>query len=331
MTDIESRMLKLARGLSLAENEISAEQVDALRNLGMTIEVREDGNYRLPSKLELFSASRIRGHLSTPANDAISDIECHMQIDSTNTRLMSMPANLAAGRLCLAEAQSAGRGRRGRAWQSPFGENIYMSFGWRIPAGISVSGVSLVVGMAVANSLRMLGYRGIGLKWPNDVLVAEDGQGHRKLAGILLEMGAAPQGDPVVVIGVGVNVAMSEQASEAIDQPYATLRELTAQAEPEAEFSRNRVAAAILDSLIPDLVRYNSEGFAPFAPLWTGFDIYMDQPIVIRIADQQITGVHRGIDEQGQLIAEVNGTRRIFNAGEISLRPSDQASRADKP
>ncbi|MEM7365439.1 MAG: biotin--[acetyl-CoA-carboxylase] ligase [Pseudomonadota bacterium] len=327
MTDIGLLIETFATGGILDGTEISTAQVEALRALGMDVATGQDGKYRLSSSLELLTASRIREEMSEVTNDAVRDIECHLQIDSTNTRLMTMPSSLAMGRLCLAESQSAGRGRRGRTWQSPFGENIYMSLGWQVPVGISVSGVSLVVGMAITRALRSLGYMDLGLKWPNDVLVEIQG-GYRKLAGILLEMSAPANGDHAIVIGVGVNVAMSGHASAMIDQPFATLRDLTPvqMADRESEFSRNRVVAAILNCLIPDLVRYNSTGFTPFASLWAEYDLYFGKRISVRIADQEMTGIHGGIDQEGQLIIDIDGRQRTFNAGEVSLRPVDGAS-----
>lgn len=314
MTDIGLLIETFATGGILDGTEISTAQVEALRALGMDVATGQDGKYRLSSSLELLTASRIREEMSEVTNDAVRDIECHLQIDSTNTRLMTMPSSLAMGRLCLAESQSAGRGRRGRTWQSPFGENIYMSLGWQVPVGISVSGVSLVVGMAITRALRSLGYMDLGLKWPNDVLVEIQG-GYRKLAGILLEMSAPANGDHAIVIGVGVNVAMSGHASAMIDQPFATLRDLTPvqMADRESEFSRNRVVAAILNCLIPDLVRYNSTGFTPFASLWAEYDLYFGKRISVRIADQEMTGIHGGIDQEGQLIIDIDG-RQIGRA-----------------
>ena len=329
MTDIGPLIETFATGGILDETEISLAQVETLRAMGMDVAAGKDGKYRLSSPLELLEASRVRDSMSDVTNDAVRDIECHLQIDSTNTRLMTMPSSLAMGRLCLAELQTAGRGRRGRTWQSPFGENIYMSLGWRVPVGVSVSGVSLVVGMAITRALRSLGYMDLGLKWPNDVLVEVQGT-YRKLAGILLEMGAPVNGDHAIVIGVGVNVAMSGQASAMIDQPFATLRDMTPVqiGGREFDFSRNRVVAAILNCLIPELLRYNLTGFTPFAPLWAEYDLFFGKSISVRSADQEMTGIHGGIDQEGQLIIDIDGRQRIFNAGEISLHLEDGASNA---
>tara|TARA_E500000331_G_scaffold271295_1_gene262970 strand:- start:1556 stop:2560 length:1005 start_codon:yes stop_codon:yes gene_type:complete len=333
MSELEPLIRALASGESLRNTEIASAQVDELQDLGLDVVAHTDGHYGLSAPLELLAAASIRNHLTAEANKAIGDVECHLQIDSTNTRLMTMPASLVEGRLCLAESQTAGRGRRGRSWQSPFGQNIYMSLGWRVPKGIAIPGISLVVGMAIANALRTLGYRHIGLKWPNDVLVSSESGSNGKLAGILLEMGPPVGGDHIIVIGVGLNVEMSESASTLIDQPYATLKELTPEAvagTPLPEFSRNLLTAAIMNTLIPDLVRYSSQGFAPFAPLWAGFDLYIDRQIFVRIADQQTTGIHRGIDQEGQLIVDIDGLRRTFNAGEVSLRAADPALNASR-
>ena len=123
-------------------------------------------------------------------------------------------------------------------------------------------------------------------------------------------------------------MAMSEQASAMIDQPFATLRDMTPvqMGDREFDFSRNRVVAAILNCLIPELIRYNSTGFAPFAPLWAEYDLFFGKRISVRIADQEMTGIHGGIDQEGQLIIDIDGRQRTFNAGEISLHLQDGAS-----
>ena len=143
-------------------------------------------------------------------------------------------------------------------------------------------------------------------------------------------MGAPADGDHAIVIGVGVNVAMSGKASAMIDQPFATLRDMTPaqMGDSEFDFSRNRVVAAILNCLIPELMRYNLTGFAPFAPLWAEYDLFLGKRISVHIANQEMTGIHGGIDKEGQLIIDIDGRQRTFNAGEISLRIQDGASNA---
>src|SRR5690606_35135199 len=104
--------------------------------------------------------------------------------------------------VCLAECQRSGRGRRGRSWISPFGDNLYLTLAYREPGGVAaVDGLSLVVGISVARALERLGASGIKLKWPNDVF-----WGDRKLGGILVELRGELATDCHVVIGVGVNV-----------------------------------------------------------------------------------------------------------------------------
>jgi BirA family biotin operon repressor/biotin-[acetyl-CoA-carboxylase] ligase len=185
-----------------------------------------------------------------------------------------------------------------------------MSIGWQF--GMSASalwGLSLVAGMAVVKSLRGLGVANIGLKWPNDVL-----SGVGKMAGILVEI-VPVKGEMHVVLGVGINLSLSEAEVQGIDQSWSTV--------PAAlGLSRNQVCAGLLNHLIPDLVRFGEVGFEPFAAEWPVVNCFAGQELIVKSGDQTITGVDRGIDAQGQLMLETQAGLRHFNAGEVSLRPA---------
>ena len=158
-------------------------QLGILRDqLGLNIHSVRGRGYKLPEKLELLDADRIRSLLANTSHDWISHIEIHDTITSTNSYLMEQAsAVLQSGHVCLAERQSEGRGRRGRHWVSPFGSNIYLSLFWAYGlAPAALSGISLAAGLAVIRALRQLGVSDIGLKWPNDILVDE-----RKISGML--------------------------------------------------------------------------------------------------------------------------------------------------
>src|SRR5690606_9561910 len=137
--------------------------------------------YRLKNPLSLFSRELLEPGLR------LLNWHLHLydSLDSTNAEaLRLLQAQTAIPLVVLAEAQTAGRGRRGRTWVSPAAQNLYLSLAYRITGGMQqLSGLSLVAGLAVKDALHRIGIAGVGLKWPNDVYV-----GGKKIAGVLLEL-----------------------------------------------------------------------------------------------------------------------------------------------
>ncbi|TCT22740.1 BirA family biotin operon repressor/biotin-[acetyl-CoA-carboxylase] ligase [Thiobaca trueperi] len=267
------------------------------------------------SELELLDTGQIRAGLSDAGRDRLARLEIHDQIDSTNTHLMrEASAGAPSGAVCLAERQTAGRGRRGRAWISPFGVNLYLSILWRYPlAPAALGGASLAVGAALAEILRTAGVSDLALKWPNDILW----QG-RKLAGLLLEVAGESQGPSHLVVGVGLNLRMDPTQGNDIDQPWTTLD----QALNGKPLSRNRLAARILDDLMAALEQYGSEGLAPFLDRWRQFDTLQGKPVRLLMGERIIEGRHAGIGPDGSLQLDTPDGRRSFQTGEVSLRGS---------
>lgn len=268
--------------------------------------------YRLAEPVVLLAAERIREHLGAPARGRLPRIEVRTTMASTNRRLMELAAQGApGGAVALAEHQSGGRGRRGRSWESPFGQNLYLSLLWRYARlPVPVSALSIVAGVAVVRALEALGHGGLALKWPNDV-VAEGG----KLAGILLEMGGEPAGPCHVVVGVGLNVNMTRASTAAIDQPWTSLRLLGGR-----PLDRNPVAAALLTELVDALADFGERGLAEVAADWRRLDLTRDHPIGVHTAAGVVAGVGQGIDETGALRVATPGGLRIFHSGEVSVR-----------
>jgi BirA family biotin operon repressor/biotin-[acetyl-CoA-carboxylase] ligase len=142
----------------------------------------------------------------------------------TNSRLLAI-TDLPAGKadVCIAEHQSAGRGRRGREWLAPFGGGICLSLSWTFPEPPPQLGaLSLAVGVALLRALGSHGASGVRLKWPNDVLVNE-----RKLGGILCELRAEAGGPAYVVIGVGLNARLAEATRRALGESGVNAIDLT--------------------------------------------------------------------------------------------------------
>jgi BirA family biotin operon repressor/biotin-[acetyl-CoA-carboxylase] ligase len=272
--------------------------------------VNEQGEtLRLAKPLHLLDKSAILGSLDASVAEAVTDLMVHWSIDSTNTYLLELAAMpMFHGRVCLAERQNAGKGRRGKNWVSPFGKNIYMSIGWRFRmSAAALGGLSLVVGMAVVKTLRSLGVPNIGLKWPNDVL-SDLG----KMAGILVEI-LPVKGEMHVVLGIGINLSLSDADAQGIDQSWSVVP-------AGLGLSRNQVCTALLNNLLPDLALFADAGFEPFAAQWPAINCYTGEELLVNLGDQTIAGVDRGIDAQGQLMLETPAGLRCFNAGEVSLR-----------
>ncbi len=286
--------------------------------LGLPLQSVRGRGYRLDTPLELLDANRLINEMSESGRSRLAALELHQQIDSTNAFLMRAAAQGAAsGTVCLAEQQSAGRGRHGRTWVSPFGANLYLSLLWRYPlAPAALGGISLAAGAVIAEVLQGFGADDLALKWPNDLLWRR-----RKLGGLLLEVSGESQGPSYLVVGVGINLRMTTTQGSDIDQPWATLDEVTA----GRGVGRNALAARLLDGLLEALDVYGRDGLAPFLTRWRALDVFRGEPVRLLLGDQVIEGLHVGIAEDGSLQLDTPTGRRAFQAGEVSLRPMEIA------
>lgn len=286
--------------------------VQALKNIGIDAYAVRGKGYRLAEPLELLKVEEILDALPSPVRAALKRLEVHLEISSTNTYLLEQAQRGApAGWACLAERQTAGRGRRGRTWVSPMGGNIYLSVLWRFNSGAAVlSGLSLALGVAVAEALHAAAVPGVELKWPNDVVW----QG-KKLAGILVEMAGESAGPCYVVAGIGVNVAMAADAVHAIDQPWVDIATITGTAP-----ARNLLAALLLQHVLLALQAFDRDGFAGFLPRWRARDAYADKEAMLHLPQQTLRGRVDGIDAQGALLFAHDGSTRAYASGELSLK-----------
>jgi BirA family biotin operon repressor/biotin-[acetyl-CoA-carboxylase] ligase len=303
---------RLARQFRVTRAAVS-NAVHRLLDRGLDIDRVPGRGYRLRYPIELLSIERVARELGGTAT-RFAKMEVFEHLDSTNGYLLGHAQDeIGAPRLCLAEHQSAGRGRRGRNWISPFGANLYLSLLYRLErAGDALSALSLVSGLAVAKALEAHGLSEFGLKWPNDIHWRE-----RKLAGVLLEAVGETGGPVRVVIGVGINLWMTRLRNlPPVDQPWTDLsRALDGDA-----ISRNRLAADVAGELLNAVERFEAEGFAPFADAWRQRDLARDRLVTIHTRDAPLEGVARGVDPSGRLLFERAGQISAFGSGEISLR-----------
>lgn len=286
-------------------------QIKRASERGFSIETIRGKGYRLITPVDLLSADTILASLDASRRQQV-ELRVLDEVDSTNAEIIRhRPATGARVPVCLADSQTAGRGRRGREWLSPKGKNLYISFGLTCRGGFALlDGLSLVFGVAVAEALERAGLGGVRLKWPNDIVVEGS-----KLAGILVELqGELQEGVVQVVAGIGLNVHMTEATG--VDQAWTSLTKT----KPDVDWQRNRLAAELIESVLAVTERFAADGFAPFRSRWQDRDLFLDQSLVTTAGDW--SGVGRGIDSAGNYLIETGDGIRTVRAGEISLRVS---------
>ncbi|MEP6548495.1 MAG: biotin--[acetyl-CoA-carboxylase] ligase [Gammaproteobacteria bacterium] len=289
--------------------------VERLRGLGLPVSALARRGYRLAHRVELLDVQRIRAEIDSRHMQQLRGLELLFEVDSTNTRLLDRSAPPAGhADVCLSELQHAGRGRRGRRWIAPFGAGVALSMSWTFRDGAStLAALSLAVGVAVARALVRAGAHGIALKWPNDIWLED-----RKIGGVLIELRAEAGGSAHVVIGVGINVALTAEARREIESGGVAVAAVAdACGVPP---SRNLVVGAILDELLSMLAQFEREGFAAFRGAWTALDSLSGRPVRVLLAEKFLDGTARGVDRDGALLLDTASGVQRFVSGEASLR-----------
>ena len=302
----------LAREAGITRAGLS-KRLQKLMQWGLEIETQPGRGCHLVHPLDLLDADLIRGALP-PALRARLALRVLAGTDSTNTQLLAAdPAD--DPQALLAEHQSAGRGRHGRSWHSPFGTNLYLSLAWTFPQWpAALTALPLATGVATADALEELRLPDLRLKWPNDLWC-----GDAKLGGILIEQRGESGGACRVVIGLGLNVAMRSATTAHIGQRWTTLAEQLGKAP-----SRNALAGRILGHWVAMLERFTLEGFAPFEPRWRALDLLRNRAVTLALPEGEFAGIARGVDEAGALLVDAGETRRRILSGDVSLRVTPQ-------
>ena len=300
-----------ALGLALGVSRTAVwKQLQKLATMGLPLESIKGTGYRLAQGFELLAAVDIRAHLNAASP---RQIDVFHSLESTNTFAREQAANRDyAGSVVFAERQTAGRGRRGKEWLSPFGASIYMSVLWDFEQGAqALQGLSLAVGVAVRRALLELGLADVSLKWPNDIYVKG-----KKLGGILLEMVGDPEGHCSVVIGIGINVSMPIAIGQNIDQPWTDL-----DSELLSAVSRNKLAARLIDEIFTLLADFETVGFSAYRDEWESADAFSGLQCAIITPRETVLGVLSGVDNNGAVrLRLADGSIQRFIGGELSLR-----------
>ncbi|MGK3131622.1 bifunctional biotin--[acetyl-CoA-carboxylase] ligase/biotin operon repressor BirA [Pantoea sp. C8B4] len=297
---------QLGEALGMSRAAIN-KHIQTLKSWGLDVYTVTGKGYSLPAPIQLLNEADILSHLHQ------QDLDVIPVIDSTNQYLLDRMDQLPSGHACIAEYQQAGRGRRGRKWFSPFGSNLYLSMYWRLEQGPAAAmGLSLVIGIVMAEVIQSLGVPDVRVKWPNDLYLND-----RKLAGILVELTGKTGDAAQIVMGAGVNLVMRSEGASEINQGWINLQEAG------VEINRNELAAKIINSLREALPIFERDGLAPFVERWDALDNFINRPVKLLIGDREVHGIARGIDKQGGLLLEQEGEVKSWVGGEISLRPGN--------
>ncbi|WP_141320867.1 biotin--[acetyl-CoA-carboxylase] ligase [Halomonas halmophila] len=290
-------------------------QLRKLESLGIAMEAVKGQGYRLAEPLELLDGSAIVAGLPREARGGVTRLFVEEVLPSSNQFMRERFAQGAGhGEVCFVEQQSAGKGRRGRTWVTPWGRTLMLSVGWRFESGIAaMEGLSLAVGVALSRVLEAHGVMP-RLKWPNDVLLDTESGAYGKLAGILVEMSGDAAGPCEAVIGMGINVDLPAAFRASIEQPVSAVRDQA------PELSRNQLAAELLGELMPMLACFEEIGFAGWQEAWNQRHALAEQQVDILHGERRDTAIAEQVDASGNLWVRRDAERWKLAGGEISVR-----------
>ncbi|MEP7314881.1 MAG: biotin--[acetyl-CoA-carboxylase] ligase [Pseudomonadota bacterium] len=289
--------------------------VTSLRDLGVEIEALPRQGYRLAKPLTLLQSARVAAALPAAIKSRLHRGDCHWSTQSTNALLLARGLSQPG---CFdyvtAEYQSAGRGRRGRTWLAPPGGAICLSWSWSFDVLPPQSGaLSLAIGVSAVRALASCGVQGVSLKWPNDLQV--DG---RKLGGILIELKSESGGPALVVIGIGINVALSLKVSDCVAASGTTAADLWTLG--ARHIDRSALVAALLAAGVDAVLQFSREGLAPFLDEFRQADALRDREVVVMGVQETVHGTVSGVDTDGALLLATAAGPRRFLSGEVSVR-----------
>ncbi|MCY4094180.1 MAG: biotin--[acetyl-CoA-carboxylase] ligase [Gammaproteobacteria bacterium] len=308
--DLEEAFETLAQGKQLTAMDLDRSVRTQLTEYG--IQVRE--GVLSSQSSEFLDASVIAAQLHESTRTWLKRLDVLSCTQSTNTDLLDLSRDSDIdGRIRTAEVQTSGRGRRGRQWISPFAKNVALSVGIAVDRSTAeIGGVSLAIGLVVAQVLDDLQIEDVGLKWPNDILIDK-----RKVGGILIELADA-QRPASLVVGVGINV--HDAPGVQVTGNYRATRIV----DHLASCSRNSLVAHLINKIYDAIRRFEDFGFDPFKEGWERRDVLRGKSVVLTGSEPPISGIGAGIDDEGAyLIKTATGVERAIG-GELSLRITDR-------
>jgi|SaaInlV_100m_DNA_5_1039725.scaffolds.fasta_scaffold04723_3 BirA family transcriptional regulator, biotin operon repressor / biotin---[acetyl-CoA-carboxylase] ligase len=319
---------KLGEDLGISRVAIS-KHMSSLRGKGLPLISVPGKGYCLEDGVELLHPQKILDAVNQKRIHHITEIHIHQQLDSTNQWLLEQAFVENRASVCLAESQLAGRGRRDRQWHSSPYRNLMYSLSWRFsnwPS--SLSAVSLLAGLVVAEALEISGVPDVQIKWPNDIYL-----NGKKLGGLLVSAKGEASGACDLVVGVGINHHILPAEGSAIDQEWIDL------SSQKLSVNRNQLTALITEGFIDLLPEFEQKGFAPFRDAWNTRCIFLDQKVRLfkgmedsstEENTDELIGICRGVDNEGVLqIEKDDGSISSVRDADLSMRALSDSTNAN--
>lgn len=294
----------------------TSKALEYINTLGIHLTKLRGKGYRWEHPIRWLSSDEILGNLTSSINLRFFDLIILDSIDSTNNFLLK---NLEIQQeknthisVVAAELQTTGRGRLGRTWYSGLGDSLTFSLRWHFSHSISeLSGLSLVIGIAIIRVLSSFSIKDVNLKWPNDILF------HRnKLAGVLIELRGEALGSSCAVIGIGINFNLSEKIKSDIGQGIIDLFTIVGE-----YVDRNLILGALLSELRDILIAFEKYGFAHFKKEWISYHAFEGKKVYLTLPNSAVVeGIVDGVNNDGALFLMTTEGRNSYNVGDVSLR-----------
>lgn len=305
---------ELGRELGISRAAVH-KHIESLKAHGLPVEGISGRGYRLARGVDLMDEVTIWELLDKRYRHLVNRIIVERSVDSTNSHLLRLAVSGPIhGVVCITEAQPSGRGGRGRGWVATPYRNLLMSIGWVYDSWPrDITALSVAVGISLIEAMRELDINGIGMKWPNDLLIEG-----KKLGGILIEISGESSGQCSIVIGIGINAHIGQAEGSCIDQPWTDLSSLLGR-----DVDRNALAAACISALCHLLRDFPERGFDPWRRKWSDVDVLTGKEVSISSHQRgkAIDGMVTGLDSTGSLLVAVTGGGvRSFMSGEVSVR-----------
>jgi BirA family biotin operon repressor/biotin-[acetyl-CoA-carboxylase] ligase len=300
----------LAEEFNVSRATISS-WIGQLGDYGLHVNKVQGRGYRLQTPISLLNKCEIEKNLGSISATQFSVINIVSETSSTNELAMQSTYSDERWQLFAAEFQFAGRGRRGKVWQSPYGSSLLFTLGLKkhwptevlyFASMLAGLGLAEVISELVGNSAE------VQVKWPNDVYV--NGQ---KMAGVLCELQGSPVDEALLVVGIGINVSCSP---ESVDNPAAKVKDYV-----DSEVDRNSLLANVCAKLVACFDQALSGEVDQLLTKWQYYDYLLGKRVKVLMGSKAVFGVASGVNGKGELrLALEDGSVRCFNGGEVSVR-----------
>ncbi len=293
-------------------------KINRLKKSGYTIEASRAKGYRL-TEVPGLSIEEIRNALSGRPRIIGGEIIFYDTVSSTNTIAAELAGKASSGgegctegTVIIADGQTGGRGRRGRAWVSPPGKNVYMSI--IVTPGVppvQAAVLTLMTAVACASAIRRLSPVPVSIKWPNDLMVSD-----RKLGGILTEIKADMDRISYAVIGIGVNINLEvDDAPDDIRSIATSLKYETGRPQ-----SRTKYAIEILDEMEKWYGIFMKKGKRPVLEEWLRLTSTIGKTVNVTIGDTLLTGTAEKINDEGMLMLRLSdNSLKVISSGDVTV------------